>query len=178
MTRPADKKNQSMTAAAAEAYCKAKFDHGDKPEEWKPERRVAKDAFLAGWRAADDAAFPQEVLGNPTIIVTGGRDYTDKDHVWQVLDSVRPGNVIVGDCPSGVDAFVRGWLMRTPKLTGFVVYEAHWETEGKAAGPLRNQRMVDDHPEALLIAFPGGRGTAHCTDAARKAGLVVLEVRK
>ena len=39
------------------------------------------------------------------------------------------------------------------------VYPALWSTNGKAAGPMRNQYMLDRSYPDLLMAFPGGRGT-------------------
>jgi len=51
-----------------------------------------------------------------------------------------------------------------------------WITEGRRAGPLRNQRMIDEGKPDLVIAFPGGRGTADMVRRARKARVEVIEV--
>jgi hypothetical protein len=43
-----------------------------------------------------------------------------------------------------------------------VTVEAHpadGKKHGRAAGPIRNQKMPEEKPE-LVVAFPGGRGTA------------------
>jgi hypothetical protein len=40
--------------------------------------------------------------------------------------------------------------------------------DGRAAGPRRNQRMLEDFRPDLVVAFPGGRGTAYMV---RRAGL-------
>jgi hypothetical protein len=55
------------------------------------------------------------------------------------------------------------------------VFHADWERHGKAAGPIRNQAMIDAGAD-LVIAFPGGRGTADLIRRARKAGIPVREV--
>jgi hypothetical protein len=34
--------------------------------------------------------------------------------------------------------------------------------------------MLEAHPEALVVAFPGGRGTADCVRQARGLGMPVL----
>jgi hypothetical protein len=49
-----------------------------------------------------------------------------------------------------------------------------WEKYGKPARPIRNQKMIDDHKPNLVIAFPGGRGTADMVFKARSAGIEVL----
>lgn len=53
---------------------------------------------------------------------------------------------------------------------------ADWEDLGRKAGPIRNQRMLDDGRPELVVAFPGGPGTAHMCRIAREAGVEVIEV--
>lgn len=55
-----------------------------------------------------------------------------------------------------------------------VTVPADWRTHGKAAGPIRNQRMIDDFKPDLVLAFPGGRGTADMVSRARAAGIEVI----
>jgi hypothetical protein len=55
-------------------------------------------------------------------------------------------------------------------------YLADWKTHGKRAGPIRNQRMLDEGRPQLVVAFPGGRGTADMVDRARAAGVSVRVV--
>jgi hypothetical protein len=50
--------------------------------------------------------------------------------------------------------------------------------EGKAAGSIRNQRMLDAEKHIdVVVAFPGGRGTADMVRRARAAGIHVLEIK-
>lgn len=53
---------------------------------------------------------------------------------------------------------------------------ADWKTHGRAAGPIRNQRMIDEWKPTLVIAFAGGRGTADMIRRAKAAGIEVREV--
>ena len=64
-----------------------------------------------------------------------------------------------------------GWIGGT---LGFEVecHTAQWAKYGKAAGPMRNQEMLDSGID-LVVAFPGGRGTADMLDKARLAGVVI-----
>jgi len=80
--------------------------------------------------------------------------------------------LVTGDA-RGADALARSWALvyGVPHRC----YVAHWEKHGKAAGPLRNQRMLDENPVDLVIAFPGGAGTA---DMVRRAEAAGIEVRR
>jgi hypothetical protein len=53
-------------------------------------------------------------------------------------------------------------------------HAANWKAHGPGAGPRRNQAMVDLGAD-LLLAFPGGTGTADCKQRALKAGIPVVD---
>jgi hypothetical protein len=56
------------------------------------------------------------------------------------------------------------------------VYRADWSKHGKAAGPIRNQRMIDEGKPDRVIAFrmPGeSRGTDDMIRRAQVAGIPV-----
>lgn len=55
-------------------------------------------------------------------------------------------------------------------------YLADWKTHGLNAGPIRNKQMLDEGKPDLVLAFPGGRGTANMVTQARKAGVRVVDV--
>ncbi len=52
------------------------------------------------------------------------------------------------------------------------IFPADWERYGRSAGPKRNLQMLDTEPD-LVIAFAGGRGTAHTVRHALKRGIPV-----
>ena len=93
--------------------------------------------------------------------------------VRPVINSlVKAGvRIVVGDCKSGVDEIT--WDMRG--LIEPEVWIADWKTFGKAAGPKRNQAMVDSGAD-LCIAFPskGSTGTIDCVERAKAAGIPVV----
>jgi hypothetical protein len=75
---------------------------------------------------------------------------------------------------------VREWCARASRAGKHRVLEmievpAEWETHGRKAGPIRNARMLEHKPD-LVVAFPGGKGTANCVAQARGMGVEVLEV--
>lgn len=70
---------------------------------------------------------------------------------------------------AGADRWAKYWAQRQP--IRIEQYLPDW-TKGKSAGPLRNQRMIEEGKPDLVIAFPGGRGTADMVSRAKKAGVV------
>jgi hypothetical protein len=97
------------------------------------------------------------------VLVTGSRYGFDK--VNEVLDSLKdklPITEIITGGANGVDSQAIEWA-RMNGITYFT-YKANWLVEGKAAGPKRNQRMIDEGKPEHAIIFPGGKGTADCAE--------------
>lgn len=111
------------------------------------------------------------------IVLTGGRDHGDRDLVVNVLNKLNPKGIIVGDCPTGVDLFVREWCQE--QNANYTVFEADWDKHHLAAGPLRNRNMINFASllGAILIAFKGGKGTANCVKEAKARNMIVLEAK-
>lgn len=106
-----------------------------------------------------------------TIIVCGGRDYADAGAVDRYLSRLnRPFRIVTGGAP-GADTLAEQWA----KSNGVecIVVKADWVKHGKAAGPKRNQQMLDEHDVCGVVAFPGGRGTE---DMKRRAGMAGVPV--
>jgi hypothetical protein len=112
------------------------------------------------------------------VLVCGGRDYRDQTRAWAVLDDlldrVKPSLTVICGAANGADALAADWaIARSVALSWF---PADWKRHGKAAGPIRNQKMLDEGKPDLCIAFPGGRGTADMVRRAREAGVEVREI--
>lgn len=107
------------------------------------------------------------------VLVCGGRDYSDWFSFSDVMSKLRIEEMCHGDA-QGADAFAGRWA----QLFGVPcrAYPADWRKHGKGAGLIRNQRMLDDFDPDLVVAFPGGRGTAHMVSIAKAAGVEVLSV--
>jgi hypothetical protein len=114
--------------------------------------------------------------GMMRVLVCGGRAYNNVANVWDTLDALQTSRpialVIEGGAP-GADRLARVWAQkhRVPLKT----YSADWSRHGKAAGPIRNQRMIDDGKPDLVVAFPGGKGT---TDMVQRAFAANVQVRR
>lgn len=114
------------------------------------------------------------------VLVCGGRDFNDEARVFAVLDGIARQlgltgalvRIVTGDA-SGADALAVKWAQSRKRPV--FVFVAEWAKHGRKAGPLRNQRMLDEHAVAMVVAFPGGKGTA---DMVRRADAARIEVRK
>jgi hypothetical protein len=92
--------------------------------------------------------------------------------IRNLLRDVGATVVVHGDAPHGADfmADQAAHQLQIPVQP----HPAKWNQQGKKAGPLRNQEMIDAHPDTgLVLAFPlrGSVGTWDCVDRAEKAGL-------
>lgn len=109
------------------------------------------------------------------VLVCGGREYADAHKVRAVLDGLeaRPSYIIEGGA-RGADRLAKAWA----HMTGIRVltYPAKWDVYGRRAGYLRNREMLEHGCPDLVVAFPGGRGTADMVRQARAAGVPVMEV--
>ena len=115
------------------------------------------------------------------VLVCGGRDFSDRELISRTLAPYKPTPVnsvcehklILGGA-TGADSLAYEWaeVFGVP----FRLFPADWKTHGRAAGPIRNQRMLDEGKPDLVIAFPGGKGTADMVRRARKAGVPVQEI--
>ena len=114
------------------------------------------------------------------VLVTGSRNYDDKDILFDALaDQYEPGMIVVHGGARGADTLAGEWVKKMQTLGYQVVAEVHpadWDRHGKSAGAIRNQEMVDAGADVCL-AFPEGesRGTRHCMKAAERAGIPVID---
>lgn len=111
------------------------------------------------------------------VLVTGGRDYNDSRKVYAVLDRLHAEagiDCVIQGGANGADTLAVNWTHHAgvPSTT----FLADWENQARFAGPVRNQRMLDEGNPDVVIAFPGGRGTADMVRKARKAGVQVVEI--
>lgn len=114
-----------------------------------------------------------EPVDTMKVLVCGGRDYQDREAIRRVLDKqhhvIAFTHLIHGTC-IGVDQIAAKWAEDNGVQS--VGCPAQWWKYGKAGGPIRNRRMLELQPD-LLIAFPGGRGTANMVSQAKEANVQV-----
>lgn len=132
------------------------------------------------------------------VLVCGGRQYGDYEKVKAELDAcasicatLRTTLVVIEGGANGADALAARWCRENPANVDHRQVKAEWEDldvpgavirtrpDGKkynaAAGGVRNQRMLL-HGPGLVLAFPGGKGTADMIRRAEAAGIQVRRI--
>ena len=127
------------------------------------------------------------------VLVCGGRTYglskEERDMIYNVLyeklcptpEGTAPNESwlppkdlhLISGGAKGVDSVAVDWAI--VNWVQFTEVNAEWTKYGKAAGHIRNTEMLKLDPD-LVIAFPGGRGTADKVAQAKKANVKVLEI--
>lgn len=108
------------------------------------------------------------------VLVCGGRNFEDVAWLRSALDRLHtevPFSRVIAGGARGVDTLAAEWAVARGIPAD--VFMADWKGLGRKAGPIRNQRMLDEGKPDLVVAFPGGRGTADMVRRARDAGIEV-----
>jgi YspA, cpYpsA-related SLOG family len=111
------------------------------------------------------------------VLVTGGRNYSDRSAVDRVLDSIhmeRGISVLIHGGAAGADELASEWAYDSGIVES--AFPANWDKHGRAAGPIRNKQMLVEGKPDLVVAFPGGKGTQNMVRQARDSGVEVYEV--
>ena len=104
------------------------------------------------------------------VLVCGGRDYPHDFRVANELkalsDQYGERLVVIEGGSTGADQWAKDWALTNPP-TVLIHVPADWKQHGPSAGPLRNLKMLALYKPDLVLAFPGGKGTAHMVRHAR-----------
>ena len=112
------------------------------------------------------------------VVIGGCRNFNDyaffKSHLDEILKGGKEEIVIISGHCSGVDIMGERYAAEN----GFTVeiFMAEWDKYGRAAGPIRNEKMVDIAD--LVIAFWDGksRGTKSLIKYAERAGKELIRI--
>lgn len=111
------------------------------------------------------------------VLICGGRTYCDQTFFTKTLDAIQkdkgPITLIIQGGAKGADYLAHLYACR--RGIREEVYNADWRTWKKAAGPIRNAVMLKEGKPDLVVAFPGGNGTADMVKKANKAGVPVKQ---
>lgn len=111
------------------------------------------------------------------VLVCGGRDYVDQVRAFAVLNhyhTTNPFSVVIHGAARGADALAGQWAIT--RGVAQQAFPADWNTHGRSAGHIRNAQMLREGKPDVVIAFPGGRGTANMIDQSTRAGVPVLRI--
>jgi len=132
----------------------------------------------AGGTANYILTFLRSYATSMRVLVCGGRRYHDEAALNRWLDRLHkqrgPFKTLISGNAPGADRLAEAWAAK--RGVAVQTFPANWKSHGRAAGPKRNAEMLKIGKPDLIIAFPGGTGTAHMVTIARQAGIDVKEV--
>ncbi len=121
----------------------------------------------------------------PVIVVTGSRNWSDRDTLDDILNQLNPALVVEGGA-KGADTMAREWCDRNGVTC--VEVPALWTAHGKSAGPKRNSTMLriaqalaaarDMPVEVVACPHDDSVGTKHMMSLAHEAGLCMYVVKE
>lgn len=116
------------------------------------------------------------------ILITGSRTWSNEAVIENEIATVMYENKVGASCyvtlvvggARGADQIAQKYGEEAGMH--IELHAADWDRYGKAAGPIRNQEMVDSGAD-ICLAFiaPGSKGARDCADRAKKAGIEVRE---
>lgn len=112
-----------------------------------------------------------------TVLVCGGRNYNKSLRIIAILravHTVRPIDRIIEGGAHGADMHACLWAKTNNIPTS--TFKAEWDKHGYAAGPIRNKRMLVEGKPDLVLAFPGGAGTANMVRQAIDHGVRTFDI--
>jgi len=110
------------------------------------------------------------------VLVCGSRHYKDWPFIVDVLDGIharRPISLLIEGGSTGVDNLARRWAFA--RGIAVATHRADWDRYQRRAVPVRNARMLREGRPELVVAFKGGRGTAHMVTIAAAALVPVVK---
>lgn len=102
------------------------------------------------------------------------RFHAEQLHRERFLEPPTGISLVLEGGAEGADACAWAWAQNRGILSRR--FPADWKAHGRSAGPIRNRLMLDWGPR-LVIAFPGGSGTANLCKQARARDIEVLEMK-
>lgn len=104
------------------------------------------------------------------LLVCGGRNFHEWRQLANALDALEKPDVLIQGGGSGADQMAVKWAQT--RGVPVITFPANWH-QGKKGGPMRNGFMLREGKPDLVIAFPGGNGTADMIQKAEAAGIPV-----
>lgn len=107
------------------------------------------------------------------VLVCGSRTWDRHGPIYYAIGTLPRESVVIHGAAPGADRIAAQWAHYFNHHVE--AYPADWKRHGKAAGPIRNQRMLDEGKPDKVLAFWDGtsRGTKDMIDRARQAGVPV-----
>jgi SLOG family YspA-like protein len=126
------------------------------------------------------------------VLACGGRGYgvppldanpadvarAERERAWLVrkLDQLHakyPVALLIHGAATGADTLAGAWA--AGRGVPVQACPADWQRYGKRAGRIRNLYMLSVHNPDVVVAFPGGAGTAHMVEITNAEGVRVWQ---
>ena len=106
------------------------------------------------------------------VLVCGSRTWTTRWLIESMLVKHK-ATVVIDGAAKGADSLGHNVAVGLGLKT--IRFPADWKKHGKAAGPIRNQQMLDEGKPDLVLAFWDGksRGTQDMIERTKKAGIEI-----
>lgn len=112
------------------------------------------------------------------ILVCGSRGWNNPAIMYDVLSKLPKDTIIINGAAPGADRMSTeiGHYNLGLKIISF---PPDWNKYGKAAGFIRNKKMLDEKPDKVIAFWDGtSKGTKHTMDEAEKRGIEVEVVKE
>lgn len=108
------------------------------------------------------------------VLICGDREWSDEKSIRKRIEKIPKGSTIIHGAARGADSIAGN----IAEELGFKVIsvKADWKKYYRAAGPIRNRKMLDMKPD-LVIAFHSNieesKGTKDCVTEAKRRNIDV-----
>lgn len=117
------------------------------------------------------------------ILICGSRYYKNYIKIYYYLEKMQNKHeklIIIEGGARGADQLAKNACIELG--IEYKEYKAEWDKYGKGAGPIRNQKMLDDNPDIdLVVSFhediDSSKGTKDMLKKARKKNISVEKYR-
>jgi hypothetical protein len=107
------------------------------------------------------------------VLICGSRNWSNHESIERFLRDLPVGTTVIHGGCRGADSIAGD--IATSLGMSVVVFHANWANEGRAAGPKRNKRMLEEGAPDLVVAFHesigSSRGTKDMINKAKNAGI-------
>ena len=111
------------------------------------------------------------------IVVSGDRNWIDRKKITDILSSYDTSLLIHGGC-RGLD-ILAGEIAKERGIS-VKVYPADWKKYGLSAGPIRNEEMLRENPDLVILfhsSIETSKGTKNMKNLCEKKGIKYLLVK-
>jgi len=110
------------------------------------------------------------------VAIVGSRDYTNYDEFkWFVETTLQTWRLddiqVVTGGAKGADSMAEKWAIENN--LAIKIFKPDWLKYGKAAGPLRNQQIVENSTHVIAFPSKSGKGTQDTIIRAKKLGIEI-----